>query len=1457
MKTILLFLIAFALQAQTFYNISNHAGLTATNATRVNQAGGGMVITTSVPHGFSTKAATADLKIAQPAAGDTFQIRNTYYRFVNSLLGCTNTGTVGSPIDIKRWITGEGGISANVANNRNVAGAVAAIEGTSWAYVYDGVKDIIVTSVPGTYYCSGASANADVNAYNRFGYGAYSIMGVRSKTNGIAGAWSVAETSSIMKWVSQYYASEPSYHNVSALTISWWVTILGASVSWAPVGQTIPGTQPATSGKLAVYVDEDEFRLPQVDSSAYSNDWATTQQANWRIVQSAVTGANNTFLKFLQSSAVGGVQTPEEGAKRVDVFNCTTSTSAEDCGKGLMSPDNSLGYGIRRGMAPTSVVVTSGVAVASFLSGSSWVGGNNYRPAEVDARVFLRGFQKYYLQHNISSITNNGSGLYRVTTATAHNCIAGTDQTNISGATGTGINGTFTITVISTTVVDLVGSTFASGASGGVLACNPGGKQANDIFKKWSNTSADLNYAAAYKITAIDTTTLTFPVPGFPDGEYLGNCNSPASTTISCINGITVYPLLVITTPSWGYFNHYSYNNSAANGTDQSTWPQDKMFFQAQESLPLSTPPQIHRYWSKTVGQTIKRPSSGSGVGFHEGTYPSTTIREDGVLYDSNLAQGHYYSAVQTNQYANVWRAVDFVGPIFAQGASPSLGERPLNLNNGEDYLPNASTYLTAGWETGITPTRSFQANLGFAYFSWPYSTAVSLDSSYPSTSYPYLGTSLYLGLVQAGVDANQPYNWVRNRISQWVPASPGRYATGGIGHNNPPSLGAGYEFSWSTVPNVGATFLTRWSTSATPLRTAGWSTGSTGGSCSGGGNGDSIPCAIDGTGSGTGFGYTTHWQMDRASQDSHMRLAVKPIVPIIASADAGQNHIVQFKDDLRAPSFQVGDSVTVAGAGGNRDGTKTISSIIARNIFFAYLPDHNTSAAKYTEAGTLTSISATAGVCTAEFSTSHGLVPGMLIIVVNTNNSTLGSVGAADWATAKKYTVATADSDTITFTCTGVSGVITNAGTCPGASCRPMMIAVPPGWVLNGTNTGSWSGAGTVMSNEENRGFAEIYLTPYTDVGSPVISLDTPSSVNLIVTEGQSGQVVIPFTSSGGALDDWNAVDNQTWASLSPASGTTAQDITVTVNAASLIAGSYSVTVTISSTTNGVTNTPRAVTVNVTVTASTPIPTLSLDTSTVSWTYTSGGSLPTNQNVAASCTSPGCEVTKSFTGCSWLTVTPTSGNTPQAFTFAANITGLDPGPYTCPVSLTGTGEVNNSPQLVTVSLTVLAPLNNVTIKTVKTSTKVLVRYQGAGLVSNIQCTVEAKIGESVISAKTDSGGGYNRFIELDGLTASTAYTIVVGCGSENGGTSSVTTKSSDSGGSVKTFGVPLGSATKLQTQYGATEALGTTVTEDCAVEDCILSMTRSANDFVYFRRRWLNSSDVQVIGWEAIRAQY
>jgi len=63
--------------------------------------------------------------------------------------------------------------------------------------------------------------------------------------------------------------------------------------------------------------------------------------------------------------------------------------------------------------------------------------------------------------------------------------------------------------------------------------------------------------------------------------------------------------------------------------------------------------------------------------------------------------------------------------------------------------------------------------------------------------------------------------------------------------------------------------------------------------------------------------------------------------------------------------------------------------------------------------------------------------------------------------------------------------------------------------------------------------------------------------------------------------------------------------------------------------------------------------------------------------------------------------------------------------------------------------------------------------------------------------------------------------------------------------------------ATKLQVEYGGTVALGSSTTIDCASVACVASVSRSPGELLYWRWRWLNASNAEVIGFTPIKVRY
>jgi hypothetical protein len=233
------------------------------------------------------------------------------------------------------------------------------------------------------------------------------------------------------------------------------------------------------------------------------------------------------------------------------------------------------------------------------------------------------------------------------------------------------------------------------------------------------------------------------------------------------------------------------------------------------------------------------------------------------------------------------------------------------------------------------------------------------------------------------------------------------------------------------------------------------------------------------------------------------------------------------------------------------------------------------------------------------------------------------------------------------------------------------------PGRVIVSAGAGCTSNDAGILEITTNEG------------GTPTITLNvSPATLTFNGQEAGSNppNQTITFTSSGGALDQYTASDNQTYCSVSPTSGTVAADITVSVNITGLTVGTHTCTVTISSTTAGVSNSPRTVAVDVVIAAGTS---LSASPTSLAFAGEVGQPNPPSQNVVISATNP-VSISLTDNG-SWLTCTPTSGTTPVTVSCTATTGALSNGTYNADITVTASG-VTNSPFTIPVEFVLTTP---------------------------------------------------------------------------------------------------------------------------------------------------------------------
>ncbi|HMC61508.1 MAG TPA: hypothetical protein VKJ01_20120, partial [Candidatus Solibacter sp.] len=242
----------------------------------------------------------------------------------------------------------------------------------------------------------------------------------------------------------------------------------------------------------------------------------------------------------------------------------------------------------------------------------------------------------------------------------------------------------------------------------------------------------------------------------------------------------------------------------------------------------------------------------------------------------------------------------------------------------------------------------------------------------------------------------------------------------------------------------------------------------------------------------------------------------------------------------------------------------------------------------------------------------------------------------------------------------------------------------------------GTYTGSVALIANGITQTVPVVLNVSTTGGGSVTLTADK----NPISLSGQAGAStpatqVVNVTSSGGSTSVGvaaaTAIGN--WLTVSPTSGATPLQLTVTASPAGLAASPtpYSGTITVTPTGGN----PLSIQVSLTVTAAL---TVSVSTTALTFTYRAGDTPPAAQTVAVS--GGGGALTFAATASStgnWLIVAPATGATPATVSVSVNPSGLNasPTPYTGTVTVAGTGTATGT-TAIAVTLTVSAPLPTV-----------------------------------------------------------------------------------------------------------------------------------------------------------------
>lgn len=403
----------------------------------------------------------------------------------------------------------------------------------------------------------------------------------------------------------------------------------------------------------------------------------------------------------------------------------------------------------------------------------------------------------------------------------------------------------------------------------------------------------------------------------------------------------------------------------------------------------------------------------------------------------TTAVRSHYYHYMSVGTQAGSWQKYEFnCAPSHQVGASGGI-YWPDQALRGHIYYPK--------WPGG---PRDCMEGQNIMYLDWI--TYVS----------PFYGQDVEFADFKFDyIPPGEPEELVRGRAGAF---SETRYINGLL-TNSP-----GYEVFWQTAPVNGLDFDVRYST-ANSMKTIGFSNGQQGAA-------PSIPGL-------SLYRPGVSWLSPSMSEPSNMWVAIRPKVPVAATSQTGESPIwVITRPDI---GFVAGDKVTVSGISGNTAANQTNAVILAtrpRQMWFINNPEGITP--------TLIDITASSGQCTATFTVDHNLVKGWKVEVAGSNNVNLGAIPATD---PKVYTVTDVPtSKSITFACSTVPDGTYNTSY-PGLN---MAMQSWPAFSLTGTGNGDYSGGGMVVSTNEYKNFAEIYLYPYSpgSTGIPNIPITNPN---------------------------------------------------------------------------------------------------------------------------------------------------------------------------------------------------------------------------------------------------------------------------------------------------------------------------------------------------------------------------
>jgi hypothetical protein len=198
---------------------------------------------------------------------------------------------------------------------------------------------------------------------------------------------------------------------------------------------------------------------------------------------------------------------------------------------------------------------------------------------------------------------------------------------------------------------------------------------------------------------------------------------------------------------------------------------------------------------------------------------------------------------------------------------------------------------------------------------------------------------------------------------------------------------------------------------------------------------------------------------------------------------------------------------------------------------------------------------------------------------------------------------------------------------------------------------------------------------SPPPPIAPPAIGV-SPTSLSFTATQGGANPATqtVNISNTGDGTLSWTANDNAPWLTLSPASGTGNGAVTLTVTTGTLIAGSYSTTVTLNATGAD----PVTVPVTFTVATAPVPPAIGVSPTSLSFTAIKGGSDPATQTLSISNTGNGTLNWTAVDNAPWLTLLTllgqASGTGNAVVPVSVSTGGLAVGTYTGSITISATG---------------------------------------------------------------------------------------------------------------------------------------------------------------------------------------